>query len=161
MPIYAFHGAILGPGMSAFSAIVSMGKFCAAFNCTNSEKSRGLSFYRFPKCLKRRRQWEAALSRTDPVSGRLWRATEHSRLCSVHFISGHFCNSTLKVYKSCDIHTSSRCLCAFHFLEAYFMVMCLVLSYCRSLLSYPQYGGTQNGLPKIRTGVQVLNNEKT
>ena len=86
-----------------------------------------MSFYHFPKCLKRRRQWEAALSRTDPVSGRLWRATEHSRLCSVHFISGHFCNSTLKVYKSCDIPTSSRCLCAFHVLEAYFMVMCLVL----------------------------------
>ena len=24
-------------------------------------------------------------------------------------------------------------------------------------LSHPQYGATQNGLPKIRTGVQVLN----
>jgi len=69
--------------MGGMSAIVSMGKFCAAFNCTDSDKSRGLSFYRFPKCLKRRRQWEAALSRTDPVSGYLWRATEHSRLCRV------------------------------------------------------------------------------
>jgi len=42
-------------------------------------------------------------------------------------------------------------------MDFFLMVMCLVLFAAEAKTSYPQYGGTQNGLPKIRTGVQVLN----
>ena len=44
-------------------------------------------------------------------------------------------------------------------LEAYFnMVLYLVFLLQEPEPSFiPQYGGTQNGLPKIRTGMQVLN----
>jgi len=171
--------------------------------------------------LKRRRQWEAALSRTDPVSGRLWRATEHGSgslfrwtlfrrtlkyliltltltlnpdpntnpnpnpfwaflICrnSVHRNSVPLPPNTvvyaayisyqvsfaivLWKYTNLVIYLHLRVVCV-HFISSKHIFYGHVFGafYCRTLLSCPQYGGTQNGLPKLRTGVQVLNSTKT
>ncbi|XP_028660091.1 GDP-L-fucose synthase isoform X1 [Erpetoichthys calabaricus] len=56
---------------------------CAAFACTNrctlQNRSRGITFHRFPKEIHLRKQWEAALGRKG------FSANDTSRLCSDHF----------------------------------------------------------------------------
>ena len=60
-----------------------MGKSCCAVGCTNRySKDCGLEFYRFPKDPDRRRVWIAAVNRKD------WHPSEHSWLCSSHFVGG-------------------------------------------------------------------------
>ena len=60
-----------------------MVKSCCAVGCTNrSVKGCGVSFYRFPADLDRRARWVSAVNRKN------WQPTEHSWLCSSHFISG-------------------------------------------------------------------------
>ena len=65
-----------------------MVKSCCAYGCTNRAVSKGesedaVSFYRFPKGPEeRRRRWILAVKREN------WQPTEHSRICSVHFVTG-------------------------------------------------------------------------
>ena len=60
-----------------------MVKSCCAFGCTNRyHKGTKLSFYRFPADRERRSKWIAALKRED------WQPSEHSWVCSAHFVSG-------------------------------------------------------------------------
>ena len=60
-----------------------MVKSCVAFGCSNrSVKGSGLTFYRFPANVERRKKWIAAVRREK------WTPTKHSWLCSSHFISG-------------------------------------------------------------------------
>ena len=72
--------------------------------CTNrSVKGCGLRFYRFPADLDRRARWVSAINRKN------WQPTEHSWLCSSHFISGAKCNDPLSpdFVPSVFAHTSS------------------------------------------------------
>jgi THAP domain len=53
-----------------------------AAGCSNNKKDKSLSFYRFPGNKERRSRWIAAVKRAG------WQPTEHSRLCSSHFVGG-------------------------------------------------------------------------
>lgn len=69
---------------------VSMVKSCSAVGCQNrSVKGTSLSFYRFPSDPERRAKWIAAVRRDK------WFPTEHSWLCSAHFVSGRKCDDPL------------------------------------------------------------------
>uniref|UniRef100_A0A673JN47 THAP-type domain-containing protein n=1 Tax=Sinocyclocheilus rhinocerous TaxID=307959 RepID=A0A673JN47_9TELE len=60
-----------------------MPSICCAVCCDNSKsQSNGLTFYNIPKNTERRQKWIAAIKRDH------WTPTEHSRLCSEHFILG-------------------------------------------------------------------------
>ena len=64
-----------------------MGKSCCAVGCSNRySKGCGLQFYRFPRDPERRRQWIASVNRKN------WEPTEHSWICSSHFIGGNKSN---------------------------------------------------------------------
>ncbi|XP_051743750.1 THAP domain-containing protein 6-like [Ctenopharyngodon idella] len=56
---------------------------CAAWGCTNrctiENRSRGITFHRFPKDSELRRQWEVAIRREG------FSSSEFSVLCSGHF----------------------------------------------------------------------------
>ena len=59
-----------------------MPKYCCAIQCSNVySKGSGIHFYRFPVDEKRRRLWIAAVKRKD------WFPTEHTWICSEHFVS--------------------------------------------------------------------------
>ncbi|XP_014256663.1 uncharacterized protein LOC106670658 [Cimex lectularius] len=71
--------------------------FCAVIGCSNnSQKTRGISYFRFPslrnrgtsynhpKCAKRLAMWIKALRRADLTMNKI----QHERVCSNHFISG-------------------------------------------------------------------------
>ena len=61
----------------------TMVKSCCAPGCENRWfKGTALSFYRFPSDQKKRAMWVAAVKRER------WEPTEHSWLCSAHFVSG-------------------------------------------------------------------------
>lgn len=63
---------------------------CAAIGCSNNKAlKRRLTFYYFPKKTSRRQEWAAAMKRKN------WSPTDHSRLCSEHFISGMKSNNPL------------------------------------------------------------------
>ena len=69
----------------SYSAIcrVKMLKECCAVGCNNlCEKGNGLSFYTFPTDPDRRSKWIAAVNRKE------WYPTEHTVICSEHFIHG-------------------------------------------------------------------------
>ena len=71
---------------------MAMGKSCnvvllADRNAT--QKGNGLHFYRFPADVERRARWIAAIGRKNFAS------TEHTWLCSAHFISGQKSNHPL------------------------------------------------------------------
>ena len=55
---------------------------CVAVGCSNRKNRERVSFYRFPTENERRQRWIAAVKRDN------WLPTEHSRLCSQHFVSG-------------------------------------------------------------------------
>ena len=55
---------------------------CVVEGCHNRAGELGLSFYRFPVDPERRKRWIAAVNRG------VWSPSDHSRLCSAHFISG-------------------------------------------------------------------------
>ncbi|XP_077091746.1 THAP domain-containing protein 6-like isoform X2 [Siphateles boraxobius] len=61
---------------------------CAAWGCTNrrtiENRSRGITFHKFPKDKELRRQWEVAVRRQG------FSASDFSVLCSEHFKSDHF-----------------------------------------------------------------------
>ncbi|XP_039525572.1 THAP domain-containing protein 6-like isoform X1 [Pimephales promelas] len=61
---------------------------CAAWGCTNrrtiENRSRGITFHKFPKDKEVRRQWEVATRRQG------FSASDFSVLCSEHFESDHF-----------------------------------------------------------------------
>jgi hypothetical protein len=60
-----------------------MGKSCCAVGCTRRfSKDCGLHFYRFPKDSERRNIWISAVNRKN------WEPTEHSWICSSHFVGG-------------------------------------------------------------------------
>ncbi|KAL1268557.1 hypothetical protein QQF64_033920 [Cirrhinus molitorella] len=60
-----------------------MPSICCAVGCDNSKsQSKGLTFYNIPKNSERRQKWIAAIKKDH------WTPTEHSRLCSEHFILG-------------------------------------------------------------------------
>ena len=60
-----------------------MVKSCCAVGCSNRySKSCGISFYRFPTDEAKRSKWIAAVRRYN------WEPSEHSWLCSAHFVSG-------------------------------------------------------------------------
>ena len=59
-----------------------MPKNCCAIHCSNVyRKGSGIQFYRFPVDEQRRRLWIAAVKRKD------WCPTEHTWICSEHFIN--------------------------------------------------------------------------
>ena len=67
-----------------------MGKSCCAIGCTNRySKQSGIHFYRFPTDSARRARWIGSVGRKN------WIPTEHSWICSVHFISGAKSNDPL------------------------------------------------------------------
>ena len=67
-----------------------MVKSCCAVGCSNRySKGCGISFYRFPTDAAKRNKWIAAIRRKD------WEPTEHSWLCSAHFINGKRSNDPL------------------------------------------------------------------
>ncbi|XP_061474795.1 THAP domain-containing protein 7-like isoform X2 [Rhineura floridana] len=66
-----------------------MVKYCAAYNCNNSDtklnRKQGITFHRFPKDNTRKQEWATAVHRADPVSGSLWMPSEWDMICSQHF----------------------------------------------------------------------------
>ena len=64
----------------ARTVLEKMGKSCCAIGCCN-RYSKGY-FYRFPKGKSKSSKWIAAVRREK------WEPTEHTWLCSAHFISG-------------------------------------------------------------------------
>ncbi len=61
-----------------------MVKSCCAVGCANRHsKGSNLLFYRFPVDPDQRSKWIAAVKREK------WEPSEHTFLCSAHFISGH------------------------------------------------------------------------
>ena len=57
-------------------------------NCSNlCVRGSGLSFYTFPADLDRRNKWIAAVNRKN------WYPTEHTVICSEHFIDGQKSNN--------------------------------------------------------------------
>ncbi|XP_039551068.1 THAP domain-containing protein 1-like [Pimephales promelas] len=66
-------------------ANANMPSISCAVSCDNSKSQRydkKLKFYNIPKNPERRHKWISAIKRDH------WTPTEHSRLCSEHFISG-------------------------------------------------------------------------
>ena len=60
---------------------------CTVVKCYNRHsKKSGISFYRFPKDLDRRRQWIAFVSRRNS-DGSPWKPAEGDRICSHHFVT--------------------------------------------------------------------------
>ncbi|XP_063532107.1 THAP domain-containing protein 1-like [Cydia strobilella] len=62
---------------------------CAVTNCKNTsvkitKHTNGITFHRFPRDKKRRRQWEVAVDREN------WSATASSAVCSEHFDAKDF-----------------------------------------------------------------------
>ena len=62
--------------------VTSMPHYCVAYGCNNKQGSCHYKFHHFPKDLKRRKAWEAAIRQEG------WRATEYSRICGAHFVKG-------------------------------------------------------------------------
>ena len=63
-----------------------MVKSCCVFNCFNKFtpeiREAGVSFFRFPADARKRLAWTKAVNRQD------WVATDHTYICSVHFVDG-------------------------------------------------------------------------
>ncbi|RZF36395.1 hypothetical protein LSTR_LSTR002991 [Laodelphax striatellus] len=57
---------------------------CVAYNCSNNDKDKSLSFHLFPTDPVVRAEWVAATKRKN------FNPTKHSRLCSKHFDDDHF-----------------------------------------------------------------------
>ncbi|XP_022345962.2 uncharacterized protein LOC111138337 [Crassostrea virginica] len=59
---------------------------CVIYQCSNRQgenaRSKGISFFRFPKDNKKRKAWIRAINRDD------WVPSEYSRVCSEHFVGG-------------------------------------------------------------------------
>ena len=67
-----------------------MVKNCSAVGCTNMyKKGNGISFYRFPTNVERKRKWIAA------VRWENWMPTKYSWICSQHFVTGKKSNNPL------------------------------------------------------------------
>nr|XP_056705173.1 THAP domain-containing protein 6-like [Euleptes europaea] len=66
-----------------------MVKYCAAYNCSNSDtklnRKQGITFHRFPRDNRRKLEWARAICRVDPVSGSLWTPSVWDMICSQHF----------------------------------------------------------------------------
>ena len=61
-----------------------MPSYCCAVGCTNLRGRANVSFFRFPKDKRQRRAWVARVRRAK------WKVSEHSRICSAHFIGGKY-----------------------------------------------------------------------
>lgn len=63
-----------------------MVKTCCVYKCRNvfnaDARSRGVSFFRFPKDKRKRRVWIKAVNRDK------WEPGDHSWICSDHFLHG-------------------------------------------------------------------------
>ena len=69
-----------------------MVKSCCAVGCKNRwRKGCNISFYRFPSNPERRERWIAAVKREN------WHPTEHTWLCSEHFIRKHKSDNPLSL----------------------------------------------------------------
>ena len=67
-----------------------MVKNCCAVGCTKVyQKSNGISFYRFPTNVERKRRWIAAVRREN------WMPSKYSWICSQHFMTGKKSNNPL------------------------------------------------------------------
>ena len=59
---------------------------CVVFQCSHrrneASKAKGRSFFRFPEDKRKRRAWVKAINREN------WQPSEHSRICSDHFVDG-------------------------------------------------------------------------
>lgn len=56
---------------------------CAAYGCTQKYvKDCGIKFHRFPSNADKQQQWIQKVNRLDE-SGKLWKPSKDSRLCSV------------------------------------------------------------------------------
>ena len=64
----------------------NMVKTCCVYKCNNqfnaSAKSKGISFFRFPKDKRKRQAWIKAVNRDE------WMPNDHSWICSEHFVQG-------------------------------------------------------------------------
>lgn len=60
----------------------TMPTICAVSGCKSRAGADDLSFFRFPADPARRKRWEDALGRQG------WKAKDHTRVCSRHFMSG-------------------------------------------------------------------------
>ena len=71
-------------GFSEFSGgFVDMPVSCSAYGCAKRfVKGQETRFFRFPRDPERRRRWVLAIRRRE------WQPTEHSRICSDHFVKG-------------------------------------------------------------------------
>ena len=82
--------AVVGYYQHVVIKCLAMVKSCCAPGCENRwSKGSSLSFYRFPADPGRRAEWVAAVRREK------WEPTEHSWLCSAHFVSGSKSNDRL------------------------------------------------------------------
>ncbi|XP_055012569.1 THAP domain-containing protein 2-like [Boleophthalmus pectinirostris] len=63
---------------------------CCAFNCISRQSKRsGISFFRIPKDVERRKQWLHAIKRGSvDKSDEPWDPKGHERICGKHFMSG-------------------------------------------------------------------------
>ena len=55
---------------------------CCVFGCSNVQGKSGKRFYKIPADVRQAQAWITAINRKN------WVPTEHSRVCSAHFISG-------------------------------------------------------------------------
>ena len=78
-----------------------MPSVCAVSGCNSQAGTDGLSFFRFPADPERRKLWEDFIGRQN------WKAKDHTRICSRHFISGK-CVSTCVVINLCCIYSTLR-----------------------------------------------------
>ena len=68
--------------LSGMQELYLIERSCCAIGCCNRySKGCGIHFYRFPKGKSKRSKWIAAVRREK------WEPTEHTWLCSAHFIS--------------------------------------------------------------------------
>ena len=62
---------------------VNMPAHCCCFGCkSRQQKGSGLKFFKIPKDVDLQQKWITAIKREN------WMPTEHTRMCSKHFISG-------------------------------------------------------------------------
>jgi len=159
MPIYAFHGAIL----RAFMQMQWMRIICEhAIACAIAyfAKIRTSHIFRIYKL-----RFQNRICGNYAAYAKIRISSHISAYAMPHIL--HICRIFQRIISPNSVYfpayfASKRP--AYFKKNFRFMVMCLVLFFTAGAksddpLSHTHYGATQNGLPKIRTGVQVLNRQ--